>query len=205
MAARALDELIQLLARLPGLGPRSARRAALHLLKQRETLMQRLAVALGNAARDVRKCGVCGNLDAAEPCWICADPERDGALICVVEEVDDLWALERAGLYRGRYHVLGGTLSALDGQGPEDLGIDRLLQRVEGRAVTEVILATSATVEGQTTAHYIAERLADGMATVTRLAHGVPIGGELNYLDDGTLGAALRARRPIGAGQADRA
>jgi recombination protein RecR len=205
MAAPALDELIQLLARLPGLGPRSARRVALHLLKQRETLMQRLAVALGNAARDVRKCGVCGNLDAAEPCWICADPERDGTLICVVEEVDDLWALERAGLYRGRYHVLGGTLSALDGQGPEHLGIDRLLQRIEGGAVTEVILATSATVEGQTTAHYIAERLADSIATVTRLAHGVPIGGELNYLDDGTLGAALRARRPIGAGPADRA
>ena len=208
MPARALDDLIQLLARLPGLGPRSARRAALHLLKQRETLMQRLAVALGNAAREVRQCGVCGNLDADDPCWICADPERDGALICVVEDVDDLWALERAGLYKGRYHVLGGTLSALDGQGPEDLGIDRLLRRVEGQGggagepVAEVILATSATVEGQTTAHYIAERLAGSATTVTRLAHGVPIGGELNYLDDGTLGAALRARRPL---QPDRA
>jgi recombination protein RecR len=205
MAARALDDLIQLLARLPGLGPRSARRAALHLLKQRETLMPRLAVALANAAREVRKCEVCGNLDAAEPCWICADGERDGTLICVVEEVDDLWALERAGLYKGRYHVLGGTLSALDGQGPEDLGIDRLLQRIEGAGIAEVILATSATVEGQTTAHYIAERLADSVAAVTRLAHGVPIGGELNYLDDGTLAAALRARRPIRDGSADRA
>jgi recombination protein RecR len=203
MPARALDELIQLLARLPGLGPRSARRVALHLLKQRETLMQRLAVALANAAREVRKCGVCGNLDADEPCWICADPERDGTLVCVVEEVDDLWALERAVLYKGRYHVLGGTLSALDGQGPEDLGIDRLLRRIEGDGrngstrVAEVILATGATVEGQTTAHYIAERLAGSGVAVTRLAHGVPIGGELNYLDDGTLGAALRARRPI--------
>jgi len=205
MATRALDELIQLLGRLPGLGPRSARRAALHLMKQRETLLQRLAAALANAAREVRKCGVCGNLDAADPCWICADPERDGALICVVEEVDDLWALERASLYKGRYHVLGGTLSALDGQGPEDLGIDRLLHRVEGAGVSEVILATSATVEGQTTAHYIAERLAGSAAAVTRLAHGVPIGGELNYLDDGTLGAAFRARRPMGAGAAERA
>jgi recombination protein RecR len=200
MPARALDELIQLLARLPGLGPRSARRVALHLLKQRETLMQRLAVALANAAREVRQCGVCGNLDAADPCWICADPERDNTLICVVEEVDDLWALERASLYRGRYHVLGGTLSALDGHGPEDLGIDRLLQRVEGGGIGEVILATGATVEGQTTAHYIAERLAGSAVAVTRLAHGVPIGGELNYLDDGTLGAALKARRPIQGG-----
>jgi len=205
MATRALDELIQLLARLPGLGPRSARRAALHLLKQRETLLQRLAAALATAAREVRKCGVCGNLDAADPCWICADPARDGTLICVVEEVDDLWALERASLYKGRYHVLGGTLSALDGQGPEDLGIDRLLQRIEGAGVSEVILATSATVEGQTTAHYIAERLAGSAAAVTRLAHGVPIGGELNYLDDGTLGAAFRARRPMSAGAPDRA
>ena len=207
MPARALDDLIQLLARLPGLGPRSARRVALHLLKQRETLMQRLAVALANAAREVRKCEICGNLDAQDPCWICAEPERDDRLICVVEDVDDLWALERASLYKGRYHVLGGTLSALDGLGPEDLGIDRLLQRVEtepGR-VAEVILATSATVEGQTTAHYIAERLAGSGAAVTRLAHGVPIGGELNYLDEGTLGAAFRARRPIEGGPADHA
>ncbi len=205
MAAPALDELIQLLARLPGLGPRSARRAALHLLKQRETLMPRLAAALGKAAREVRKCELCGNLDTADPCWICADPERDGLLICVVEQVDDLWALERAGLFKGRYQVLGGTLSALEGLGPEDLGIDRLLQRVERGGVAEVILATSATVDGQTTAHYIADRLAASGAAVTRLGHGVPIGGELNYLDDGTLGAALRARRPLQGGPADRA
>jgi recombination protein RecR len=203
MAARALEELIQLLARLPGLGPRSARRAALHLLKQRETLMQRLAVALANAAREVQRCSVCGNLDAADPCWLCADGERDGGLICVVEEVDDLWALERSGLFKGRYHVLGGTLSALDGLGPEDLGIERLLERIQRDRVSEVILATSATVDGQTTAHYIAERLAASSPVVTRLAHGVPIGGELNYLDDGTLGAALKARRPIQSGSAD--
>jgi recombination protein RecR len=200
MAARALDDLIQLLARLPGLGPRSARRAALHLLKQRETLMQRLAIALANAAREVRKCSECGNLDGADPCWICADPERDGCLICVVEEVDDLWALERSGLFKGRYHVLGGTLSALDGLGPEDLGVDRLLERVDRGRVGEVILATSATVDGQTTAHYIAERLAASSPVISRLAHGVPIGGELNYLDDGTLDAALKARRPIQGG-----
>ena len=205
MAAPALDELIQLLARLPGLGPRSARRAALHLLKQRETLMPRLAATLGKAAREVRKCELCGNLDTADPCWICADPARDGGLICVVEEVDDLWALERAGLFKGRYQVLGGTLSALEGLGPEDLGIDRLLQRVARGRVAEVILATSATVDGQTTAHYIADRLAASGAALTRLALGVPIGGELNYLDDGTLGAALRARRPIEGGPADRA
>jgi recombination protein RecR len=200
MAARALEELIQLLGKLPGLGPRSARRAALHLLKQRETLMQRLAAALANAAREVRQCSVCGNLDDADPCWICADAERDGRLICVVEAVDDLWALERSGLFKGRYHVLGGTLSALDGFGPEELGIDRLLRRIHDRQISEVILATSATVDGQTTAHYIAERLGPGCRpVVTRLAHGVPIGGELNYLDDGTLGAALKARRPISA------
>ena len=205
MAARALDDLIQLLARLPGLGPRSARRAALHLLKQRETLMQRLALALANAAREVRKCAACGNLDDADPCWICADAERDGGLICVVEEVDDLWALERSGLFKGRYHVLGGSLSALDGLGPEDLGIDRLLERVAREPVAEVILATSATVDGQTTAHYVAERLAASGPVVSRLALGVPIGGELNYLDDGTLGAALKARRPIGEGAVGRA
>jgi recombination protein RecR len=203
MAAPALDELISLLARLPGLGPRSARRAALHLLKQRETLMPRLAAALGKAAREVRRSATSGNLDTADPCWICADPERDGGVICVVEEVADLWALERVGLFKGRYQVLGGTLSALEGLGPEDLGIDGLLRRIEGDGrngsarVAEVILATGATVEGQTTAHYIAERLAGSGVAVTRLAHGVPIGGELNYLDNGTLGAALRARRPI--------
>jgi recombination protein RecR len=197
MAARALDELIQQLGRLPGLGPRSARRVALHLLKQRETLLPRLAAALGQAAQEVRQCAACGNLDDADPCRICTDPERDPSQICVVEEVDDLWALERSALFKGRYHVLGGRLSALDGLGPEDLGIDRLLQRAARERTAEIILATSATVDGQTTAHYLAERLAPSGLAVTRLAHGVPVGGELNYLDDGTLGAALRARRPI--------
>ena len=197
MAAQALDELIQKMGRLPGLGPRSARRVALHLLKQRQTLLPRLAAALGQAAQEVRQCAVCSNLDDADPCRICTDPERDPSQICIVEEVDDLWALERSGLFKGRYHVLGGRLSALDGLGPEDLGIDRLLQRAARERAAEIILATSATVDGQTTAHYLAERLAPSGVAVTRLAHGVPVGGELNYLDDGTLGAALRARRPI--------
>jgi recombination protein RecR len=205
MAARALDDLIALLAKLPGLGPRSARRAALHLIKQRETLLRRLAVTLTEAADQVRKCSRCGNLDAADPCWICAAPERDDRQICVVEEVDDLWALERSGVFRGRYHVLGGTLSAIDGYGPQDLGIDRLLARVAADRVSEVILATSATVDGQTTAHYIADRLAPSGVVVTRLAHGLPVGGELNYLDDGTLGAALEARRPVPSTAAERA
>ena len=197
MAAAPLDDLIQSLAKLPGLGPRSARRAALHLLKHRDTVMRRLATALTTAARDVRQCSRCGNLDAADPCWTCTDPKRDDTKICVVEEVDDLWALDRSGAFKGRYHVLGGTLSAIDGLGPEDLKIDALLARVHEQSVSEVILATSATVDGQTTAHYIAERLASTAANVTRLAHGVPVGGELNYLDDGTLDAALAARRPM--------
>ncbi len=197
MAARALDDLVALLAKLPGLGPRSARRAALHLIKQRETLLRRLAVALTDAADQVRRCSTCGNLDGADPCWICADAERDDRQICVVENVDDLWALERSGLFRGRYHVLGGALSAIDGYGPQELGIDRLLARVATGQASEVILATSATVDGQTTAHYIADRLSATGVAVTRLAHGLPVGGELNYLDDGTLGAALEARRPV--------
>ncbi|HEX6113728.1 MAG TPA: recombination mediator RecR [Geminicoccaceae bacterium] len=197
MAARALDDLIALLAKLPGFGPRSARRAALHLIKQRETLLRRLAVALTEAADQVQKCSACGNLDAADPCWICADPKREDRQICVVEDVDDLWALERSGMFRGRYHVLGGTLSAIDGYGPQDLGIDRLLARVATGEDREVILATSATVDGQTTAHYIADRLSATGVVVTRLAHGLPVGGELNYLDDGTLGAAFEARRPV--------
>jgi recombination protein RecR len=205
MAAPALEDLIALLAKLPGLGPRSARRAALHLIKQRETLLRRLAAALANAADQVRACSRCGNLDAADPCWICAIPERDDRQICVVEEVDDLWALERSGMFRGRYHVLGGTLSAIDGYGPQDLGIDRLLARVAADRVSEVILATSATVDGQTTAHYIADRLEPSGVTVTRLAHGLPVGGELNYLDDGTIGAALEARRPVQSPAAERA
>ena len=190
-----LDTLIQLLARLPGLGPRSARRAALFLLKRREQLMQPLAVALGAAAAAIRSCSTCGNLDTADPCTLCRDPKRDPALICVVEEVADLWAIERAHIFKGRYHVLGGTLSALDGIGPGELRIDSLVQRVAEVPVREVILAMNATVEGQTTAHYIIDRLADSPVQVTRLAHGVPVGGELDYLDEGTLTAALKARR----------
>ncbi len=194
-ALSELDILIQLLAKLPGLGPRSARRAALHLIKRRESLMTPLATALAQAAEAIRPCPVCGNLDTIEPCAICRDPRRDGAAICVVEDLADLWALERTGAFHGRYHVLGGTLSALDGVGPEDLTIDRLVARVESGQ--ELILALNATVEGQTTAHYIADRLAGAGVKLSRLAQGVPIGGELDYLDDGTLTAALNARRAL--------
>ena len=192
-----LERLIQLLARLPGLGPRSARRAALHLLRKREALMLPLADAIAEAAAKVRPCTLCGNLDTTEPCAICADPRRDAGLICVVEQVGDLWALERTGSYRGRYHVLGGTLSALDGIGPDQLNVQGLLRRAADPAVREIILATGATVDGQTTAHYLIDRLSGSAVTVTRLAHGVPVGGELDYLDDGTLTAALKARRPL--------
>ena len=192
-----VERLIQLLARLPGLGPRSARRAALHLLKKRESLMEPLTRSLEQVARTARTCSVCGNLDTADPCSICLDHKRDPALICVLEEVADLWALERTGSFKGRYHVLGGHLSALDGVGPEDLNIGTLVNRAADPAVTEIILATNLTVDGQTTAHYLAERLAPTGVAVTRLAHGVPVGGELDYLDDGTLTAALRARRTV--------
>jgi recombination protein RecR len=192
-----LDALIQLLAKLPGLGPRSARRAALHLLKRRETLMLPLAEAMQAAAERVKACSICGNLDTEDPCALCRDPRRDPALLCVVEDVADLWAIERAGAFRGRYHVLGGTLSALEGVGPEDLRIDALAARVGKGEVKEVILALNATVEGQTTAHYITDRLAGTGVTISRLAHGVPIGGELDYLDEGTLSAALAQRRPL--------
>lgn len=192
-----LDHLITLLAKLPGLGPRSARRAALFLMKKRESVMMPLSKALAEAAEAVRACSVCGNLDTRDPCAVCADPKRDAATVCVVEDVADLWALERSGSYRGHYHVLGGVLSALDGVGPEDLRIGALVARVAGQNIAEVILATSATVDGQTTAHYIAERLATSGARISALAHGVPVGGELDYLDDGTLSAALRARRPV--------
>ena len=197
MTGGEIERLIQLLARLPGLGPRSARRAALQLIKRKETLMLPLADALTVAAESVLTCSVCGNLDTQDPCAVCADARRDEQLICVVEEVADLWALERAGVFRGRYHVLGGTLSALDGVGPGDLNIDGLVRRVTGSKVTEVIVATNATVEGQTTAHYLTDRLAESGVLVSRLAHGVPVGGELDYLDDGTLNAALKARRPL--------
>jgi len=198
MILSEIEHLIQLLAKLPGLGPRSARRAALYLLKRRDGLMVPLARALADTAETVRTCSQCGNLDTVDPCSLCADSRRDPALICVVEDVADLWALERTGAFRGRYHVLGGTLSALDGVGPDDLRIPKLVERAGRAGVTEVILATSATVDGQTTAHYIAERLADHGIVVSGLAHGVPVGGELDYLDDGTLNAALKARRPVG-------
>ena len=190
-----IERLITLLAKLPGLGPRSARRAALYLVKQREQVLAPLAEAMARAAAEVHPCGLCGNLDTTDPCAICADPEREAALICVVEDVADLWAIERSRAFRGRYHVLGGTLSALDGVGADDLNVGRLVERARAPEVTEVILATNATVAGQTTAHYVAERLAASDVVVTRLAHGVPVGGELEYLDDGTLTAALKARR----------
>jgi recombination protein RecR len=196
MAADAIERAIGLLARLPGLGRRSAQRAVLAMLKRPETLMLPLAAALRACADEVRPCRSCGNLDAVDPCAICADPRRDTHLLCVVTEVDDLWAVERAGVFRGLYHVLGGTLRALDGIGPEELGIERLLRRAEAQA-SEVILALGATVDGQTTGHYIADRLRPLGLKVTRLGHGVPIGGELNYLDEGTLDAALRARQPV--------
>src|SRR6201987_1233331 len=190
-----LDTLIQLLAKLPGLGPRSARRAALQLIKRRESLLEPLAAALAKAAEAIPPCQICGNLDTVEPCAICRDPERDVTTICVVEDLADLWALERTGAFRGRYHVLGGTLSALDGIGPDDLNIERLLARL--RPGQEWILARNATVEVQTTAHYLADRLTSKDVRITRLAQGVPIGGELDYLDDGTLTAALKARRAV--------
>jgi recombination protein RecR len=199
MAASAgpeIERLIALLAKLPGLGPRSARRSALALLKRRDALLRPLAQAMAEAAERVMVCGVCGSLDTRDPCAICADASRDGGLICVVEEVGGLWALERGGSYRGRYHVLGGLLSALDGRGPEALRVHELIARAGEGAVTEVILALPATVDGQTTAHYLAERLAVTGVPVTSLARGVPVGGELDWLDDGTIAQALRARRP---------
>jgi len=196
MAVSEIDRLIELLARLPGLGPRSARRAVLHLVKKRESLLLPLAAALTATAEAIRTCSRCGNLDTQDPCAVCRDERRDPSLLCVVEEVADLWAIERSGAFSGRYHVLGGTLSALDGRGPEQLRVDDLAARARDPAVREVILALSATVDGQTTSHYLGERLADHGVTVSRLAHGVPVGGELDYLDDGTLTAALKARRP---------
>lgn len=197
MAGDDIERLINYLSKLPGLGPRSARRAALYLLKRREALLVPMLKALESAAATIRPCAQCGNLDSQDPCAICADGERDATVICVVEEVADLWALERTLSFKGRYHILGGLLSALDGVGPEDLNIAGLLARAEVPEVAEIILAMSATVDGQTTAHYITDRLHGAGVTVTRLAHGVPVGGELDFLDDGTLSAALKARRPI--------
>ncbi len=197
MTTSEIDRVIQLLAKLPGLGPRSARRATLYLLKHGDTVLAPLVAALGAAAERVAPCSVCGNLDTADPCALCRDARRDRSVICIVEEVADLWALARTGVFKGRFHVLGGVLSPLDGVGPEDLNIAGLVARAAAPEVTEVILATSATVDGQTTAHYIADRLADCDVTITRLAQGVPVGGELEYLDDGTLAAALKARLKV--------
>ena len=196
-AGPELLRLIDLIAKLPGLGPRSARRVALHLLKRNDTLLKPLAEAMAEAGQKIRKCEICGNYDTVQPCAVCQMPGRDEGVICVVEDVPDLWALERGGAFRGRYHVLGGVLSAIDGIGPEDLGIASLVARIEAGGIREVILALNATVDGQTTAHYVADLLAGKGVDVTRLAHGVPVGGELDHLDDGTLAAALRARRGV--------
>lgn len=186
-----------MLSRLPGLGPRSARRAALHLVKKRDTVLLPLADAMRAAGEAIKPCHTCHNLDTSDPCHVCGDSSRDAGIVCVVEQVGDLWALERGGAYRGTYHVLGGTLSALDGIRPEDLTVDSLLARVRAGSVREVIIALNATVDGQTTAHYLADMLHDASISVTRLAHGVPVGGELDYLDDGTLAAAMAARRVL--------
>ncbi len=197
MASQEIDTLVQALARLPGLGPRSARRAVLWLVKRRETALVELIERLAAVRGTLVECAVCGNVDTRDPCTICADPRRDARALCVVEDVADLWALDRARLFAGRYHVLGGRLSALDGVRPEDLAIGSLLRRVDAGGIDEVVLALNATLEGQTTAHYIAERLEGRPLRVTQLAHGLPVGGELDYLDEGTLAQALRARRPV--------
>ncbi len=192
-----IDRLIRLLAKLPGLGQRSARRAALELLKKPDGLMVPLSQAMADAAERISTCGTCGNVDALNPCHICSAPNRDPAMICVVQDVSDLWAMERAGAFRGTYHVLGGTLSALDGIRPEDLNIAALISRAQSAQITEIILAMNATVDGQTTAHYITDHLENTGVKVSRLAHGVPVGGELDYLDDGTITAAMKSRRPF--------
>ncbi len=198
MASQEIEALTQALARLPGLGPRSARRAVLHLLKKREAALGPLLAALEAVDRKLATCSTCGNVDTSDPCAVCADPRRDQRSLCVVEEVADLWALERSRLFPGRYHVLGGRLSALDGVRPEDLAIAKLVGRVEAGGIDEVVLAMNATLEGQTTAHYIAERIERFPVRLTQLAHGLPVGGELDYLDEGTLAQAMRARRPVG-------
>jgi len=197
MAISEIDKLIQILARLPGLGPRSARRAALYLIKRKENILHPLIEALRMVDTAIRPCGNCGNLDVADPCAICTNEKRDRTKICVVADVSDLWALERTGAWRGLYHVLGGLLSALDGIGPEHLLISPLVRRVEEGGVTEIVLALGATVEGQTTAHFLADRLLPFGIQISRLAHGVPVGEELDYLDDGTLIQALEARRSL--------
>ncbi len=197
MASPEIEALTQALARLPGLGPRSARRAVLYLLKKRETALEPLRAALAAVGDRLTSCDTCGNVDTSNPCAICADPRRDARALCVVEEVADLWALDRSRLFPGRFHVLGGRLSALDGVRPEDLSVDLLVRRIEAGGIDEVVLAMNATLEGQTTAHYIAERIERFPVRVTQLAHGLPVGGELDYLDEGTLAQALRARRLV--------
>lgn len=197
MSTSEIDHLIQLLSKLPGLGSRSARRATLYLIKHKESLLTPLGNAMAAAAENVKTCSQCGNLDTVDPCGICSNTKRDQKSICVVEDVSDLWALERAGVYSGQYHVLGGNLSALDGVGPEDLSVEPLLARASHDVVTEVIIALNATVDGQTTAHYLTDRLSASSVVISHLAHGVPVGGELDYLDDGTLATALKSRRPL--------
>lgn len=197
MASPEIEALTQALSRLPGLGPRSARRAVLHLLKKRETALDPLLSALTAVSRRLSTCGICGNVDTSDPCAICADPRRDARALCVVEEVADLWALDRSRLFPGKFHVLGGRLSALEGVRPEDLRVDGLVRRVAAGGIDEVVLAMNATLDGQTTAHYLAERLEAYPVRITQLAHGLPVGGELDYLDEGTLAQALRARRPV--------
>lgn len=192
-----IENLIRLLAKLPGLGPRSARRAALALVKKRDVLLNPLADALAVVGEKIRPCGICGNIDVTDPCHICTAPARDPSIICVVQEVGDLWALERAAAFKGRYHVLGGCLSALDGIRPEDLNIAGLIARAADPEIVEIILAMNATVDGQTTAHYITDHLVEMDVKISRLAHGVPVGGELDYLDDGTISAAMASRRPF--------
>ena len=194
VAGPEIERLIQLLARLPGLGPRSARRAALHLIRKREQLLGPLGEAMRIAHERVTVCSTCGNVDTRDPCTVCCDERRDDALLIVVESVGDLWALERAEATRGRYHVLGGTLSPLDGVGPDELNLKSLVERVAAGGVKEVVLAVNATVDGQTTAHYVTDLLSPYSVKITRLAHGVPVGGELDFLDDGTLSAAMRSR-----------
>jgi recombination protein RecR len=198
MASPEIEALTSALARLPGLGPRSARRAVLHLLKKRETTLAPLMNALVAVNERLATCSTCGNVDTSDPCAVCADPRRDARALCVVEEVADLWALDRSRLFPGRFHVLGGRLSALEGVRPEDLAIDSLVRRIAAGGIDEVVLAMNATLEGQTTAHYVAERIEAFPVRVTQLAHGLPVGGELDYLDEGTLAQALRARRPLG-------
>jgi recombination protein RecR len=197
MSISAIEQLIQQFSKLPGLGSRSARRVVLHLIRNKDKLVAPLTQSLQSVAESIRTCAVCGNLDSADPCDICTDPRRDPLAICVVEDIADVWAIERSHTFRGRYHVLGGTLSALDGRGPDALNFASLLQRVKMHGITEVIIATNATVDGQTTAHYITDMLAPCNITISRLAQGIPFGGELDYLDDGTLNAAFKSRLPF--------